>query len=83
MNLNARQRALPGLIAEANKRLAAIAEIHEGKSGDIAEAASWLAQHVRSDVQPDWDAHPLATRRYERLGFRRLGIDDARAKCGR
>lgn len=69
--LTARQRSLPGLIAEANKRLAAIAEVAEGDWSEIDEACSQLAQLVAPDVQPDWDANPLATRRYDRLKFRR------------
>lgn len=69
----ARQRAIPGLIVEANKRLAAIEACAEGDWGAIDEAASFLAQHVRSDVQPDWSAYPLGARRFDRLRFRRQG----------
>jgi len=66
-----RKAALPGLIAEANRRLAAVEACKEGDWSAIGERASWLAQHIRRDVQPDWDAYPLGTRRYERLGFLR------------
>lgn len=69
--LTARERALPGLIAEANQRLDSIERCAEGDWSAIDEAASYLAQHLRSDVQPDWDKYPLGTRRYERLGFAR------------
>jgi hypothetical protein len=67
----ARQRTLPGLIKEADKRLAAIEACAEGDWSAIDDACSWLAQHVRPDVQPNWNAHPLGTRRYDRLGFGR------------
>ena len=70
--LTSRERALPGMIEEANRRLAAIEACAEGAWGEIDEAASYLAQHIASDVQPDWDKYPLGTRRYERLGFRRI-----------
>jgi uncharacterized membrane-anchored protein len=73
MRLTARQRALPGIINENNKRLAAIGEITEGDWSAIDEACSWLAQNLRADCQPDWDAHPLATRRFDRLKYRREG----------
>lgn len=69
--LTARERSLPGLVVEANKRLAAIEAIEEGDWKAIDDAACWLSQHIRKDVQPDWDKHPLGTRRFERLGFRR------------
>ena len=69
--LTARQRALPGLVAEANRLLSAVEACAEGNWGEIDEAASRLAQHIRPDVQPDWDAHPLGARRYDRLRFSR------------
>ena len=67
--LTARQKALPGVIAENNKRLAAIAACAEGDWSAIGEACSWLAQNIRPDCEPDWDACPLGTRRYDRLRF--------------
>lgn len=67
----ARERALPGLVVEANRRLATVEACAEGDWEAIDEAASFLAQHIKSDVQPDWTAHPIGTRRYERLGFRK------------
>lgn len=69
--LTARQRALPGLIVEADKRLAAIEACAEGDWHAIDDACSMLAQHLRPDVQPDWERYPLGSRRYDRLGFRR------------
>lgn len=69
----ARERSIPALVVEANKRLAAIEACAEGDWSTIDEAASYLAQHVRTDVQPNWNAYPLGTRRYDRLKFRRLG----------
>lgn len=69
--LTARERSLPGLVVEANKRLAAIEACAEADWHAIDDAASWLSQHLRNDVQPDWSAYPLGTRRYERLGFRK------------
>jgi hypothetical protein len=67
----ARERALPGIIAENNRRLAAIEACSEGDWSEIDEACGQLAQNLRHDCQPDWDAHPLGTRRYDRLRFRR------------
>lgn len=69
--LTAREMALPGLVVEANKRLEAIEKISEGDWRAIDDAASWLSQHIRKDVQPDWDKYPLGTRRFERLGFKK------------
>lgn len=69
--LTSRERSLPGLIVEANRRLAAVEACAEGDWSAIDDAASFLAQHIRRDVQPDWDVHPLGARRYDRLGFKR------------
>lgn len=71
MRLTARQRALPALRVEANRRLAAVEACPEGAWADIDDACSWLAQHIAPDVQPDWDSYPLGTCRYNRLRYRR------------
>jgi hypothetical protein len=65
--LTSRQRALPDLIVEANKRLQAVQDCKLGAWRDIEDAACFLAQLLRADVQPDWDAYPLGTKRYDRL----------------
>lgn len=62
-----RERALPGLIVEANKRLQAVQDCKPDAWRDIEDAACFLAQLLRADVQPDWDAYPLGTKRYDRL----------------
>lgn len=69
--LTARQKALPGIIDENNKRLKAIESLPEGEWAAIDNACSWLAQNLRHDCQPDWEAYPLGARRYDRLRYRR------------
>lgn len=70
--VSAREKAIPGLIDEANRRLAAIEACAEGDWTAIDEAASYLAQHLHvGDFKPDWERYPLGTRRYDRLGFKK------------
>jgi hypothetical protein len=69
--LTARQRAVPALIEENNKRLKAVEDCAEGDWSAIDEACAWLAQNLAPDVQPDWGKYPLGARRFDRLKFRR------------
>lgn len=71
MRSTARQRALPALIVENNRRLEAIEACSEGDWSAIEDACAWLAQNLRHDCQPRWDLYPLGTRRYDRLRFQR------------
>lgn len=56
---------------EANRRLAAVQDCRPDDWTAIAAAACYLAQLLRRDLQPNWDAYPLGTRRYDRLKLSR------------
>lgn len=70
--LTAKERALPGQLAEADRRLSAVEACADDDALGIDEAASYLAQFITATgVQPDWGARPVGARRYDRLRFPR------------
>jgi hypothetical protein len=64
--LTARERALPGMREEAQRRLQVLNDCPED---EVDAAANDLAGAVKPDVQPDWDACPVGRKRFDRAGF--------------